>query len=95
MSINGQEEQERKKRKERKPKQKSLRMRAGRRPSPEGTRLLFAGKIGPMICLGDRPTEGRHKIRQKAIKKKKKKHKQKKRAATQTSKKQKGISMSS
>ena len=42
-----------------------------------------------MICLGDRPTEGRHKIRQKAIKKKKKKHKQKKRAATQTSKNKK------
>ena len=37
-------------------------MRSGRRPSPEGTRLLFAGAIvlSPMICQDDGPTESRH-----------------------------------
>ena len=30
-------------------------MRSGRRPSPEGTRLLFAVTISPMIC----PVDGR------------------------------------
>ena len=99
MSINGQEEQERKKRKERKPKQTSLSMRAGRRPSPEGTRLLFAGTISPMICLGDgsteeRQAEGRHdKTRQKS--RNRKKQKTKKSAATQSSKNQTIMSMSS
>ena len=48
---------------------KSSCMRSGCRPSPEGTRLLFAGTIGLMICLGDVPTEGRHdKTRRKARK---------------------------
>ena len=76
-------------------------MRAGRRPSPEGTRLLFAGTISPTICLGDGPTEGRHdKTRRKARKRKEKKNeetkrKEKKRAATQSSKNQTSISMSS
>ena len=37
-------------------------IRSGRRPSPEGTRLLFAGPISPinMICPVDGPTVGRH-----------------------------------
>ena len=53
--------------KERKTKQKNSYIRAGRRPSPEGTRLLFAGTISPMICPDDGPTEGRHdKTRRKA-----------------------------
>ena len=55
-------------------------MRAGRRPSPEGTRLLFAGTISPTICLGDGPTEGRHdKTRRKARKRKEKKNEETKR----------------
>ena len=36
-------------------------MRSGRRPSPEGSRLLFAGTLSPMICPVDVPAEGRHK----------------------------------
>ena len=46
------------KRKERKEKTKpkSSCMRLGRPPSPEGTRLMFAGTISPMICPGDGPT---------------------------------------
>ena len=32
-------------------------MRSGRRPSPEGTRLLFAGTIS---CPAGGPTDGRH-----------------------------------
>ena len=35
-------------------------MRSGRRPSPEGTRSLFAGTISPVIYPVDGPTEGRH-----------------------------------
>ena len=35
-------------------------MRSGRRPSPEGTRMLFAGTITQMLCLVDGPKEGRH-----------------------------------
>ena len=55
-------------------------MRTGRRPSPEGTRLLFAGTISPTICLGDGPTEGRHdKTRRKARKRKEKKNEETKR----------------
>ena len=74
-----------KKKEERKPKQKTFCMRAGRRPSPEGTRLLFAGTISPMMCLGDGPTErGHYKTRRKARKKKK----NEKRATTQSSKNQ-------
>ena len=66
-------------------------MRAGRRPSPEGTRMLFAGTISPTICLGEGPTEGRHDTtRRKASPKKKKK-----RAAVQTSKNLTSFSMSS
>ena len=62
-------------------------MRAVRRPSPEGTRLLFAGTVSPMICLRGGPTKGRHdKIRRKAREKKKRNEKRKKRAATQNSK---------
>ena len=35
-------------------------MRSGRRPSPEGTRLLFDAAISPiMMRPGDGPTEGR------------------------------------
>ena len=34
-------------------------MRSGRRSSPEGTRLLFAGTISPMTYPYDRLTEGR------------------------------------
>ena len=45
-------------------------MLAERRPSPEGTRSLFAGTISRTICVGDGPTEGRHdKTRRKARKK--------------------------
>ena len=51
-----------------KTKPKSSCMRSGRRPIPEGTRLLFAGTINLMICPGDVPTEGRHKTRRKARK---------------------------
>ena len=36
-------------------------MRSGRRPSPEGARLLFAGPTSTMICPADGPTEGRYK----------------------------------
>ena len=39
-------------------------MRAGRRPSPGGTKLLFAGTISPMICPVDGSTEGRHEKKQ-------------------------------
>ena len=46
-----------KKRKERKMKQKTTYIRGGRRQSPERTRLLFAGTISPMVCLGDGPLE--------------------------------------
>ena len=67
-------------------------MRAGRRPSPEGTRLLFAGTISPMICLGDGPTEGGH---DKTSGRQENKTKKKKRAATQSSKKQTSIYISS
>ena len=28
-------------------------MRSGSRPSPEGTRLLFAGTVSPMMCPAD------------------------------------------
>ena len=66
----------RKEQKGKKTETKTLCMRAGRRPSPEGTRLLFAGTISPMICLGDGPTEGRHdQTRRKAGKEKEKKKK--------------------
>ena len=99
MGKNGQKRKNEKKRKEeRKTKQKTSCMRTGRRPSPEGTRLLSAGTISPTLCLGDGPTEGRHdKTRRKKRKKneKKKKRKEKKRAATQSSKNQTSISMSS
>ena len=55
--------------KERKKKRNKNFMRAGRRPSPEGTRSLFAGTISPTMCLGDGPTEGRHdKTKRKAKK---------------------------
>ena len=54
-------------------------MRAGRRPRPEGTRLLFAGTIGSTICLDDGPTEARQdKTRRKARKIKKKKERKEK-----------------
>ena len=39
-------------------------MRSGRRPSPEGSRLLFAGTVSSMLCPGDRPTQGHDKTRQ-------------------------------
>ena len=54
----------RKQRKERKTRNQNHHacMRSGRRPSPGGTKLLFAGTISPMIC-----PEGRHdKTRRKA-----------------------------
>ena len=93
----GQKRKKEKKGKERKTNQKTSCMRAGRRPSPEGTGLLFAGTISPMICLGDRPTEGLHdKTRRKARKKQRqKKRKEKTRAATLSSENQTSISMSS
>ena len=69
-------------------------MLAERRPSPEGTRSLFAGTISRTICVGDGPTEGRHdKTRRKA--RKRRTRKEKKRATTQSSKNQTSISMSS
>ena len=46
---------------EKKTKPKSSCMRSGRKPSPEGTRLPFAGTISSMICPVDGPTGGRHK----------------------------------
>ena len=47
-------------------------MRSWRRPSPEGTRLLLAGTISPVMCSVDGPTEGRHdKTRRKTRKEKK------------------------
>ena len=77
----GKKGKQEKKRKERKTEQKTSYMRAGRRPSPEGTRSLFAGTISPMICPGDGPTEGRHdKTRRKARKKEKKRKMQRHRA---------------
>ena len=55
--------------KRKKMKQKTS-MRSGRRPSPEGARLLVAGTINPMICPVDGPTKGRHgKTRRKTIQK--------------------------
>ena len=51
-----------KRRKKRKTAENKL--ESGRRPSPEGTKLLFAGAISPMMHPGDGATEGRHdKIR--------------------------------
>ena len=77
----GEKEKKKKQRKERKNKQKTSCMRAGRRPSPEGTRLLFAGTVSPMISLGDGPTERRHdKSRRKASKNEKKRIEQRHRA---------------
>ena len=71
-----------KKRREKKTKPKSSCMRSGHRPSPEGTRLLIAGTISPMIYPGDGPTEGRHsKTTRKA-----RKRKEKKRRGTETQK---------
>ena len=44
-------------------------MRSGRRPSPEGTRFLFAGMVSPMIREVDGPTERQHdKTRRKTRK---------------------------
>ena len=40
---------------------------SGRRPSPTGTRLLFAGTISPMICPVDGPAEGRHEKTRRKI----------------------------
>ena len=34
-------------------KQKTNIMRSGSRPSPEGTRLLSAGTVSPMMCPAD------------------------------------------
>ena len=74
----GGKEKKKKQRKERKNKQKTSCMRAGRRPSPEGTRLLFAGTVSPMISLGDGPTERRHdKSRRRQAKKKRTEKKRK------------------
>ena len=54
---------------------------------------MFLGTIGPIICPGDGPTEGPHdEARRKA---RKKKRKEKKKAATQNSKNQTSIFMSS
>ena len=56
-------ENERKRKKtnenERKRKPKQI-LRSGRRPSPEGITLLFAGTISRMICPVHGQTEGRH-----------------------------------
>ena len=46
--------------KKRKKKKTKKKIRSGRRPISEGTRLLFAGTISPMMCPVDGPTEGRH-----------------------------------
>ena len=35
-------------------------MHSGRRPSPEGTKLVFVGTIIPMIRAVDGPTKARH-----------------------------------
>ena len=68
-----------KQRKERKEKRNKNFMHARRaQASPGGKRLLFAGGISPMICLGDGPTEGRHdKTRRRARKNKTKQNKTK------------------
>ena len=59
-----------------------INMHSGRWPSPEGTRLLFAGTISPVVCPGDGPTEGRHdETRRKT--RQQNKGKEKKRAETQ------------
>ena len=55
-------------------------MRSGRRPSPEGTRLLFAGTISPMMYLSGGPTEGRYDTTRRKARKKKKKIEQQHRA---------------
>ena len=52
------------KEKESKEMKQKTSMRAGRRPSPGGTKLLFAGTISPMICPVDGSTEGRHEKKQ-------------------------------
>ena len=58
---------------------KKTNMRPGRRPSPEGTMLLFAGTINRMIYSVDGPTEGRHeKIRRKTEDKTRKGQRQRK-----------------
>ena len=69
----GKKKQQKKKRRKERRKENRIKktsyIRAGRRPSPEGTRLLFSGTISPTICLGDGPTEKRHnKTRHKARK---------------------------
>ena len=58
-------------------------MRSGRRPSPEGTRWLFAGTINPMMCSVDGPTEGKYE--------KKTDGRQEKRAGTQSSKAKRAV----
>ena len=39
--------------------EKANKMRSGRRPSPEGPRIMLAGTITPMICPVYGPTGGR------------------------------------
>ena len=55
----GQKGKEQKERKQKKNETKTN-MWSGRRPSPEGTRLLFVGTLSPITCSVDGPTEGRH-----------------------------------
>ena len=55
-----QQKGQKKKKKKIKKNEANINMRWGRRPSPEGTRLLLAGTISPMTCPGDGPTEAQH-----------------------------------
>ena len=83
---NRKEKKKRKYGKERKFETKTN-LRSGRRPSPEETRLLFAGTISPMICPGDGPTEGRHDKTSRKARQEKKRRTQRHRAKNKKQKK--------
>ena len=61
-----------KRRKKRKKNETKTNKRSGRRPSPEGIRLLFTGTISPRIFPVDGPIEGRHNNTRRKTRKEKK-----------------------
>ena len=57
----GRNKRQKKQKKQRTKDEKKKPLCSGRRPSPEGTKLAFAGTISPpTMCPLDAPTEGRH-----------------------------------
>ena len=64
-------------------------MRAGRRPSPEGTKMMFAGTISPTICLRDGQTKERHDNTKRRARKEKKREEKKRKEKKRKEKKRK------